>query len=208
MICLGSFSSRSALVLLLAATLAAGCAAQRGVSGTASNLPLIAVLPLENLSAAPVPLREVREGYIEELKKAGFQVLPDSVLEDFMERNIVRYTAGMDETTAKVMKEETGADAAVMTSVELYSDAPPPKVSLSSRLVAMGTPDILWAGGEGMCGDDHPGLFGFGVITDQKTLVRRALAGLSRSMAQKIEGQGRVHGKGEKGRGLFGPRAE
>ena len=56
-----------------------------------------------------------------------------------------------------------------------------------------------------MCGDDHPDLFGFGVIPDEKTLVRRALAGLARSMAKGVE-KGPPPAKGGKGRGLFGPR--
>jgi len=53
----------------------------------------------------------------------------------------------------------------LITSLELYSDANPPRFLLISRLVSTGeNPSILWMDGVGLAGDDSRGLFDLGLI--------------------------------------------
>jgi len=143
----------------------------------------IAVFPVENLSGSTAPLRVVRESLIGELRAKGFRILEEEALEKFMVRNRIRYASGIDDTTARALRKETGAEAVLITSVELYSDAIPPKVAISSRLVSTGeAPVILWADGVGMAGDDAPGILGLGLIEDPSFLLKKTLGTLVSSL--------------------------
>ena len=76
-----------------------------------------------------------------------------------MTRHRVRYAAGIDAATAEALRQETGVDGVVIASVELSSDAVPPKVALIVRLVSIqAAPTVVWADDAGMSGDDAPGL--------------------------------------------------
>ena len=67
----------------------------------------------------------------------------------------IRYTGGVSAEIAKAFKQDINVSSILITSVELYSDANPPKISLISRLVSTGkNPSILWMDGVGLAGDD------------------------------------------------------
>ena len=107
-----------------------------------------------------------------------------------MARHRVRYTAGIDEETARALKEETGVEGVLLTSVELYSEGVVPKIALTSRLVSTGdAPAILWVDGVGMAGDDHPGILNLGLINDPRVLVRKALGMVGKSLAERMARQ-------------------
>jgi TolB-like protein len=149
----------------------------------------IAVLPVENLSGTTVPLNAIRESLIESLKTRGFHLVGESILEEFMARHHVRYTGGIDGTTARAFKDETGAGAVLVTSVELYDDRSPPKISMFSRLVSTDpVPVILWMNSVGMSGDDSPGILDLGWIGDSRVLLEKALRFLSDDMAESVSG--------------------
>jgi TolB-like protein len=197
MISLTSFSSRSLAALFLTALVClSACAGSRATKTDAvpQGAPVsIAVFPVENLSGTTAPLKAIRELFVEELKRGGFHVLGEEALEAFMVRNRVRYTGGIDETTATALKRETGADGVLIVSVELYSETPPPKVALTARLVSTGeTPTVLWIDGIGLAGDDAPGILDLGLIEDPGVLLRKGLgnlvASLERSYAEKGQG--------------------
>ena len=131
----------------------------------------IAVLPIENLSGGPAPLKAMRGSLVEKLRAEGFSVLDDKTLEDFMARHRVRYVGGIDAATANAFKGETKVDAVLITSLEFYNEVFPAKVSVIARLVsAGGAPEILWSGSAGMAGDDSPGILGIGLIRDPAKL--------------------------------------
>src|SRR5512135_1683730 len=115
----------------------------------------IAVFPVENLSGAMGPVREIRQMFIERLRAAGVDVLDEEALQKFMARHRIRYTGGIEKNTAQAFKQEEKVGGVLITSLELYSEATPPKVSFISRLVSTEeTPSILWIDGVGMAGDD------------------------------------------------------
>lgn len=153
-----------------------------------SRYPLrIAIYPVENLSGTSAPLREIRQTFIERLKREGFQVLEEESLERLMERHRIRYAGGLDRITARAFKEEAGVDGVLITSLELYNEVKPPKISLLSRLVSTGpSPSILWTDGIGLTGDDSPGLLGMGLIEEPKVLVNRAMRSMTGSLIRYL----------------------
>jgi TolB-like protein len=151
---------------------------------------LIAVLPLSNLSGTPVPIEDLRESLINSLKKEGLSLLDDETLERFLVKHRVRYVGGIDRVTARELKWETGADAVLITSVELYSEDPPPKTALTLRLISTGNnPEVLWTQGIGLAGNDSIGLLELSLIEDPKKLMRNAVRRLSMYLEEYISGE-------------------
>lgn len=143
----------------------------------------IAIYPVENLSATPAPLMEIKQAFVERLKKQGFHVLNEEDLEKFMAKHRIRYIGGIDRGIAKAFKEEIGIDGVLITSLELYSGMNPPKIALISRLVSTGaSPFILWIDNVGLAGDDSPGILGLGLIEDPKALVEKAMKSMAGSL--------------------------
>lgn len=147
----------------------------------------IAVLPLENLSGTSAPLKEIRELLVERLKKRGFSILDENILEEFMARHRMRHTGGLEKNTAKAISEEIGAGAVFITSLELYNEKNPPKIALTSRLVSTGDPVfIIWMDSVGMAGDDSPGILDLGLIEEPFVLLENALQSLTGSFAEHL----------------------
>jgi len=209
MISLISFLNKTTIIFFAGLLFLIGCAT--GKEATKENIPgmgerfLIAVLPMENLSGTPAPLREIRGGLIEGLKARGIHVLQDDALEKFMARHRVRYTGGIDKITAKGFKDEINCQAVLITSLELFNEMNPPKIALTSRLVSTGdNPVILWIDGVGLAGDDSPGVLGIGLIEDPKTLQKKALNRLLDSLRESLSG--RKESKGLEVKRKFRPK--
>jgi len=152
---------------------------------------LTAVMPLHNLSSTPVPLEDIRQRLIAGFRKQGLNILADDVLERFIVKNRIRYVGGIDETTAGDLRYETGADAVLITSVELYSDSPPPKIALTCRLVSTGNePKILWMHGVALAGNDSSGILQLSLIEDPRELLEKAVRQLSTSLGRYLAGEG------------------
>jgi hypothetical protein len=165
---------------------------------------LVAVLPIENLSGTSAPLGEIRRDYIDKLKAHGIAVLDDDVLDDFMVKHRVRFTGGIDKKTASQFEKETGVQGVVITSLELYNIAIPPKIAIVSRLVTTGPePKIKWMDDCGSSGADHPGLLNLGFISDAGNLMDKSLERLSISMAASMAGSVQAD---DGGRNKFRPK--
>jgi hypothetical protein len=151
--------------------------------------PLIAVLPFENLSGESAPLRHYREALITHMEGQGVRLLDEQDLTRFVRKHRVRYTGGIDRSIAKAIREETGSDAVLLSSLELFDPRNPPQMALFSRLVSTGeAPAILWMDGVGLAGDDSPGILDLGLIRDHERLLDKALLHLSRSLGQYLAG--------------------
>ena len=166
----------------------------RNGSPQSGTNPNIAVFPIENLSGTAAPLREIRQIFVEGLKKQGIAVLEDDTFEKFMAKHRIRYTGGLDEDTARSFKEEVGTEGVLIISLESYSETNPPKISLLSRLVSTGDPPaILWMDGVSLAGDDSPGILGVGLIEDPGALREKALksvlGSLVRYLSTRTEGK-------------------
>lgn len=147
----------------------------------------IAVFPMENLTGTRAPVKEIRESLIHLLRARGFGILDDETLDKFILRNRIRYIGGVDDATARAFGRETSAKGVLIASLELRSEANPPKMALISRLVSTGDhPTILWADGVGLAGDDSPGILGIGLIEDPKVLLQKALESLADSLTGSV----------------------
>jgi len=166
----------------------------------------VAVLPVENLSGAPAPLKEIRGLLSDGLKARGLKVLDEKSLEQFMASYRMRYAGGIDEAAARALREQTGTGAAVISSLELYDDTVPPKIALTSRLVSTGNPPvILWMETAGMAGDDSPGLLDLGMIEDSRVLLRKVVRSLFGSLPDSLPGRDRGDSSVGAGR-IFRPK--
>ena len=143
----------------------------------------IVVFPIENLSGAPAPLKELNAELAVLLQRAGVQIVETATIESFINNHQVRYLGGIDENIAGQLNAETGAESVLITSLELYSDVDPPKFSLISRLVSLNDiPEIVWMKSVGIAGDDAPGILGLGLINDIKELRGKGLESIAKSL--------------------------
>jgi hypothetical protein len=158
--------------------------------------PKIAVLPMVNLSGVHVPMREVGESLRIHLQLNGIDTVRSLLLEQFLEEHRVRFTGGLTTEIAQRLREETGATAALVSSVDLYSESYPPKIAVTARLVATDeTASILWMDGVALSGDSAPGIFDLGLVRDPWKLRETALVDLSAGLGQFVY----PHRKGPRG---------
>jgi hypothetical protein len=191
----------------------AGCAAKTvripsPVPGTpqAGAKSLIAVMPVENLTGLPVPVEAVKKSLVAGMSRKGLNVLGEEPLERFLERHRVRYVGGINRELAKALGEETGADAVLFTSLELFDEGPPPKAALSARMVsARDKAEILWAGSVGISGNDHPGFLLLGLIDDPTVIWENARDNVLGSLAGYLAG--RESGRGPGPEKKFAPKS-
>lgn len=161
------------------------CGAARAETAPQVTESRIAVFPMENLSGAPAPLRELDAELGAVLKKAELHTVETATVETFINTHRVRYLGGIDEKTAAQLNAETGADSVLITSLEFYNEVAPPKFSLISRLVSLhGIPEIIWMESVGIAGDDAPGIMGLGLINDIKVLRGKGLESIGKSLGR------------------------
>lgn len=150
----------------------------------AERVTTVAVFPVENLSGVGIPEDAIRQFFIDRLAAEGITVVGNAALGSFMAQHRVRYAAGIDAETATALRRETGADGVLIASMELSSDALPPKVAMNVRLISLkDIPAVVWAADAGLSGDDAPGLLGLGLVNDYQKVLTRALNGSARSLA-------------------------
>jgi TolB-like protein len=149
----------------------------------------IAVLPIDNASRAPAPLKDIQQRLTEMLRANCITVLDDKELGQFMAQHRIRYTGGMDELTSQYFATDTAIKAVLITNLELYSETIPPRIALTSRLVSTGTiPEILWIDSVAMTGADKPGILGIGLINKPQKIMENALTVLSDSLVNHLAG--------------------
>jgi len=172
-----------------------GCAAAGDPAETlarpSEGVQVVAMFPVENLSGRPAPLEDIRRMLAARLGDQGLRVLDDATLERVITKHRVRYMAGIERGFAQVLKQETGADAVLIPSLEMYDQVFPPRVALFARLVSTGeAPTVLWADGTGAAGDDSPGILGIGMVEDPRALLARAVETLTNSLSRHLKDGG------------------
>ena len=152
----------------------------------------IAVLPVENLCGHAIDGRWFEAGLRDALAARGLAVVDPAAVEASMARERVRYTGGLEPGCAQALAADTGATAALITSVERFTDTAEPALGLTMRLVAT-SPDlrILWIDGSGTTGVDRPGALDLGIVRDPDALVATALSDLAGRLAASLGGASR-----------------
>ena len=170
----------------------------------------IALLPFENLSDARAPVDEIRRALRGALLARRWALLDEEELERLLRRHRVRDLSGLSRETGMAVREETGATAVLVTSVDLYAENDPPKLAMTCRLIATGSESrILWMGTAGLAGDEAPGFLGLGRVEDPLEVRARVTARLAESLTQHLSGAARRAGAAEPRRGprRFRPRS-
>jgi len=203
MILLKNFLNRRAVLLLACLIGLTGCArAARTPQGDAvvgEQALHVAVLPIINLSGTIAPAKDLQIFLTKGLQQRGFVILDEDALQGFMARHRMRYTGGIDNEIGRAFKEETGTDAVLITSVELFYDKDPPRISIMSRMVSTGNEQrILWMDSSSLAGDDSPGILGLGLIGDPRILLANAVQSLMDSLSESFLGAGKGIGSPEK----------
>ena len=147
----------------------------------------IAVLPISNISGNAAPLNNLQQSLIDSFRREGLEVLDEKVLETFIIKHRIRYVGGINRATARALRWEIGAEAVLITSLELFSENPPPKIVLTSRLISTGNnPTILWMDAAGLAGNDSVGILELSLIEDFRKLLEKAVLHLSTSLASYL----------------------
>ncbi len=155
---------------------------------TAEPAPL-ALFPVANLAGPEAPVEEIESAFRAALFDAGVPLLDADAIEAFAVRHRIRYTAGLTRTVAPALREDTGAPAAILTSIELWDPRDPPRIALSSRLVsAEREPRILWIDAVALAGDDRHGIFGLRLVQEPEVLLAEASRRLAASLAAHLSG--------------------
>jgi TolB-like protein len=150
----------------------------------------IAAFSVINLSGAAAPIDGINQLLINSLKANGLNLIDSDVVDSVITRHRIRYLGGIDRLTSMVLRKEAGADAVLITALELYSDIPPPKIALTSRLVSTANqPRILWMSGVGLAGHDSPGLLDLYLIEDPRTLMEMTVHQLAGSFSKYFSGE-------------------
>jgi len=149
-----NFSDKGVILFILGLLLLPGWARAEEIGkGAIPKNPggmRLAIFPVENLTGSPAPLKEIKQTFDDQLRSQGVELLGEETLQKLMAKHRIRYTGGIDTRVARVFKEEGKTDGILILSLEFYSEAYPPKVSLLARLVSTDDPPvILWAEGLG-----------------------------------------------------------
>jgi len=168
----------------------------------------IAVLPAVNFSGTSAPLNTIHQALTASLNANGLNILAADLVEQVIARHRIRYLGGIDESKLAAFREEAGAEAVLITALELYSDVAPPKIALTSRLVSTAEGNqIIWVDGLGLAGDDSPGLLDLNLIEDPRLLLEMVVQNLTDSLAQYLAGRS-AGGEANKARSKFRPKVD
>lgn len=148
------------------------------------------MLPPANLAGEPAPLRDIQQALDAALQARGIAVVPRAQGDAFLSRHRLRWTGGVDGENARAAAEELGAASVLVTTVELYQAADPPRFAMGARLVAASSrPEILWIDEQVRAGDDSPGIFELGLLHDPRQVQDRVLGQLASALRSYLDGR-------------------
>ena len=139
----------------------------------------IVLFPLENISGKSEVPEDIVIRIAEDLYKChGFEIISPSDLKDFLLKNRVRRLGSITEAQAKGLKRAFGADAVIITWVDLYEKGDNPKIGIGIRLIETESATVIWSDYVSLTGEDFRSWFGLGKITSIDPLTSKALNGL------------------------------
>lgn len=150
----------------------------------------LVVFPVQNATGGTGPIRPLGDALEAALVARGVAVVPRRELDPVLARHRIRYTGGVDRATARILKEELGAEAVLIPTLEQYAAEVPPKISLAVRISTLGErPTVQWATSTARAGNDAPGVLGVGIVDDPGELEKVAVEKIARSVAGWVKGR-------------------
>lgn len=193
MTCSARCSGNAARAALAAALLVLGCGhgAARVTGAVAGGRlperPRVLVLPVDNMTGGAAPVKDLGARVARAVARR-FEVLTGDQVERFLVRHRLRYTGGIDAAAARAARDELGADAVLITSLQSRRPAGPPALGLAMRLVLTGDePTILWMDQASRSGDEAPGLLGLGLISTLGPIEEQLVGRLTASLEAAVD---------------------
>lgn len=175
---------------LAAASTLWGCAGARPPAPGRERMRM-ALFPIENASGVSVDVREVGVRLELELRRRDLDVASGDIVEDFLARHRIRYTAGLDADTSRAAREELGVDGVLVAEIDLFRGRGTPQFGMSMRLVSAGeAPRILWMDGLDRSGDESAGFLGLAAVGSIQEIEDAALSRLADSLSRFLKGTG------------------
>ncbi|RPI49142.1 MAG: hypothetical protein EHM49_10395, partial [Deltaproteobacteria bacterium] len=106
-------------------------------------------------------------------KYQGVEIIPPSDLKDFLLKNRVRRLGSITEAQAKGLKRTFGADAVIITWVDLYENIDNPKIGIGIRFIETETARVIWSDYIALTGEDFSSWLGLGKITSIDPLTSK-----------------------------------
>ena len=141
----------------------------------AAQQPVVALLPLSNVSGAVEASGPIEIVMRERLEKRGWTVAPAEEVEKFLEEQRVRYLDSLSTATLQALREKTGASAVVVGSILGYNDGFNPGVALAARMIDSDG-RVVWGEVAALSSSETEGAFGLGKRTTSEA-VAAAVAG-------------------------------
>jgi hypothetical protein len=151
----------------------------------------IAVFPPVDRTGRSAPVEPIQAALESSLSARGLTPLPSAALEEFFRRHRIRYSGGIATGTAQAIAAETNVEGVLLTSVDDWETVDPPRVALTCRWVTVGAGATLaWMETSAQHGQQRPGAFGLGLVTDPGILIGRAADEIAASLAAFGPGPG------------------
>lgn len=173
---------RSALLTAMATlTLAVAVGVSAAAAATTSSRPFetlrLAILPIDNMTGRAIPLEDLRGGIADRLAARGITLLDPDELGTVLAAGRVRWVGGVSAGTARTLWERHRVNAVLVTSLDMFEDAAPPRLGLTARLVETGPEgaQVLWATGFALAGEERPGLLALNYVEDPAVLTEMVL---------------------------------
>jgi TolB-like protein len=197
-----SSSRRRGRTALLALALLAACSHGQRSGPTPLKL---AVFPVQNAAGGAAPIRALTDALDAALVARGLEIVPRAELDRVLANYRLRFTGGVDRKMAAALREDLGADAVLVPTLELHAADAPPKDAIAVRLVGTGErPVVLWADAVARSGDDAPGLLSTGLVQSSGDLDGMVVAEVARRVAAYVSKRSPGDACGDAGR--FNPR--
>jgi hypothetical protein len=155
----------------------------------AATVPFrVALFPVQNLAGNAAPVHPLTDALQSALEQRGLDVVSRRELDDVLARNRIRFTAGLDRPSAKLLREELGVEGVVIPLLEQYEPGKPPRVTVGMRMVATHEiPTVLWADTVARTGDDSPGLLATGSVEKVSDLEAQVVSAAADAIGRWVK---------------------
>ncbi len=159
------------LVSVTALILMTGCASREPVFEEDEALPVLAVMPLANLSESGDAQSQIMPELCAALGRRGIPAISDADMRPILRRHRIRGGGVLTRSDIDSIREATGASAILFGSVDFYAEGINPEMGMSLRVLDARSLEILFASSASVTGDDFAGLFGIGRIDSLDRLL-------------------------------------
>ncbi len=152
------------------------------------TIKTVALFPPENLSGSaelpPAILSFIEHVLVEE---KDIELVSEKKLEDFLIRERVRGTSSISRVIARQIKKELGADAIILSWIDLLISGDYPSIGIGCRMISGEDGSLLWANYVSLDGRDFTSWLMLGTIHSVDDLAHTAVEELFATLARSPE---------------------